>query len=357
MSKAGIQQLSPFGKRLDPPVQKRTATGEANPESPNSNAGHRAPELRVASVRPNENNSIPHVKLDSSQLKGPTEFMLDTGAEPNLIKVSKVKEGTAINAKDRLTLQGITEGRVETLGSTQDRISGKGVEFHVVPDSFPITTKGLLGTSFCSSGATISYTEQRIVWGDIIIPFSNNAVTIPARSVAYIPLRATGPPIAFLSQRQLVPDVTIANALVRCESGQIFTQCVNTESEPRVVTAPIIDLEEVELISSTPLPPPQVKVFDMTAADRIQKLNNTIPAEHLNKEEREHVADLINSNYDLFHFPGDALGKTNAVTHKIPTIDYIRVHTKQYRYPPIHREEINKQMKELLESDIVRPSK
>ena len=132
MSKAGIQQLSPFGKRLGPPVQERTATGGANPESPNSDAGQRAPELRVASLRPTENNSIPRVKLDSPQLKGPTEIMLDTGAEPNLIKISKLKEGTAINAKDRLTLQGITEGRVETLGSTQVRISGKAVEFHVV---------------------------------------------------------------------------------------------------------------------------------------------------------------------------------------------------------------------------------
>ena len=66
---------------------------------------------------------------------------------------------------------------------------------------------------------------------------------------------------------------------------------------------------------------------------------------------------MINSNYDLFHLPGDALGKTNAVTHKMPTIDDIPVHTKQYRYPPIHREEINKQTKEQLESDIVRPSK
>ena len=41
--------------------------------------------------------------------------MLDTGAEPNLIKVSMLKIGTLINAKDRLTLQGITEGRAETL--------------------------------------------------------------------------------------------------------------------------------------------------------------------------------------------------------------------------------------------------
>ena len=152
--------------------------------------------------------------------------MLDTGAEPNLIKVSMLKKETAINAKNLLTLQGITVGQVETLGSTQIKISGKTVEFHVVPDSFPIATKGLLKTSFCLSGATISYPEQHIVWDDIIIPFSNNAVTIPADSVAYIPLQATGPPIAFLGRRQLAPDVTISDALVRCKDGQIFyTMC------------------------------------------------------------------------------------------------------------------------------------
>ena len=69
------------------------------------------------------------------------------------------------------------------------------------------------------------------------------------------------------------------------------------------------------------------------------------------------MADLINSKYDLFHLSGDALGKTNVVTHNIPTIDDIPGHTKKYRYPPIHKEKIDRQMKELLESDIIRPSK
>lgn len=32
------------------------------------------------------------------------------------------------------------------------------------------------------------------------------------------------------------------------------------------------------------------------------------------------------------------------------------LHTKQYRYPPIHKEEIDKQMRELLANDIVVPS-
>ena len=156
-----------------------------------------ANELQVASLRLTENNSIPCVKLNSPQLKGLTEFTVDTGAEPNLIKVSMLKEGTVINAKDRSTLQGITERQVKTLGSTQMKISEKAMEFHVVPDSFPIATEGLLKTSFCLSD--YNFISGAAYCLDIIIPFSNNAVTIP---VAYIPLPATGLPIAFVGRQQ-----------------------------------------------------------------------------------------------------------------------------------------------------------
>ena len=146
MSKAGVQKLSPFGKRLDSPGTERNE--RSNPEGPSSDAGQRAPELGVASLRPTENNSIPRVKFNSPQLKGLTELMLDTGAEPNLIKVSTLSTGITINAKDCLILQDITEGRVETLGSNQIKISGKSVEIHVVPHSFLIATEGLLEHSF-----------------------------------------------------------------------------------------------------------------------------------------------------------------------------------------------------------------
>ena len=76
--------------------------------------------------------------------------MLDTGAEPNLKKVSTLRTGTTINAKYCLILQEITEGRVETLGSNQIKILGKSVEIHVVPPccSFLIATEGHLVTFF-----------------------------------------------------------------------------------------------------------------------------------------------------------------------------------------------------------------
>ena len=68
-----------------------------------------------------------------------------------------------------------------------------------------------------------------------------------------------------------------------------------------------------------------------TANNRVRELEDLIHTGHLNNEEREHVAELIKSNYDLFHLPGDPLGKSSAVTHKIQTTDNVPIHTKQYR--------------------------
>ena len=177
-----------FGKRIEPPAHERTATGGTNKTGPNDNTKRGNREHRIASLKSTIENPIPRVTLESPQLGRATEFMLDTGAQPNLIKESMLKPGIEINAKKRLTLQGITERRIETLGSTYISIAQKPVEFYIVPDSFPVTAEGLLGSSFCSSGVTISYPEQQIKWGNVIIPFINNNVSLPARSVSCISL-------------------------------------------------------------------------------------------------------------------------------------------------------------------------
>lgn len=54
--------------------------------------------------------------------------------------------------------------------------------------------------------------------------------------------------------------------------------------------------------------------------------------------------------------PGDKLSKTNAIQHKIPTTDDIPINIKQYRHPPHLRDEIQKQVEELLTNDIIEES-
>jgi len=73
----------------------------------------------------------------------------------------------------------------------------------------------------------------------------------------------------------------------------------------------------------------------------------------LNSEEKDSLISLIENHSDRFHLPFDNLEYTNAAQHFIPTINEVPIHTKQYRFPPIHKEEINKQVSELLNNDII----
>lgn len=77
---------------------------------------------------------------------------------------------------------------------------------------------------------------------------------------------------------------------------------------------------------------------------------------HLNEGEREHVRQIVEENHDRFFLSGDKLSYTNAAEHNITTIDDFPIHVKQYRYPPVHREEINRQIDDLLSNDIIRLS-
>lgn len=81
-----------------------------------------------------------------------------------------------------------------------------------------------------------------------------------------------------------------------------------------------------------------------------------IRADHLNKNEKLMLMKLINNNSDLFFREGQDLSFTNVVKHEIKTTDEIPIYTKTYRYPYIHKEEIQKQISDMLKQGIIRPS-
>jgi len=64
-------------------------------------------------------------------------FMIDTGAEPNLIKARNVHSDTQILREDKLHIMGVTDDFVESLGSIQVSLMGHPLRMDV-PDNFPI---------------------------------------------------------------------------------------------------------------------------------------------------------------------------------------------------------------------------
>lgn len=89
---------------------------------------------------------------------------------------------------------------------------------------------------------------------------------------------------------------------------------------------------------------------------RARAVSKLLRLEHLSSEEAQHVDRLIRNYSDIFHLPDDGLGFTNAVEHNIKTTTETPIHTKQYRFPPVHKGEIDSQVQQLLSNKIIKPS-
>lgn len=83
---------------------------------------------------------------------------------------------------------------------------------------------------------------------------------------------------------------------------------------------------------------------------------NLIRTDHLNFEEKIGVENLISKYSSLFHLEGEQLTFTNQVKHKIATTDENPIFTKSYRYPAVHKEEVQHQIRKMLDQNIIRPS-
>nr|CAH7755991.1 unnamed protein product [Callosobruchus chinensis] len=99
----------------------------------------------------------------------------------------------------------------------------------------------------------------------------------------------------------------------------------------------------------------------------IQNLNNLnfekfkfdvskVRTDHMNHEEELAITKLIKEYSDIFHIDGNYLTFTSKIKHHIRTSDEIPVYTKSYRYPEIYRKEVQKQIQQMLEQKIIRPS-
>lgn len=89
--------------------------------------------------------------------------------------------------------------------------------------------------------------------------------------------------------------------------------------------------------------------------DRFCNIKSLLRLDHLNHGEKTHVENLIWDNFDRFFLLRDKLRHTNVTHHTIPTTDNLPIYVKQYRYPPVHQEEIDRQLNDLLEN--IQPSK
>lgn len=125
------------------------------------------------------------------------EFMIDTGAAPNIIKKRNLHPETPIETNQILLFSGITKSNIKTLDYSNVQIMGYPVTLQIVEDNFPITQEGILGPDFLRDATKIDFVKRLISWQNTVIPFSRrDTVTIPSRSRITIPIRIENPTLA-----------------------------------------------------------------------------------------------------------------------------------------------------------------
>jgi hypothetical protein len=100
----------------------------------------------------------------------------------------------------------------------------------------------------------------------------------------------------------------------------------------------------------------QVKAVSASSLERVKLLKESLRTDHLNDEEKESLVRTCIEFNDIFHLEGDKLSCTKTVSHSIDTKDSKPIFTKSYRYPEVHKREVNEQISKMLEQGIVRSS-
>ena len=79
-----------------------------------------------------------------------------------------------------------------------------------------------------------------------------------------------------------------------------------------------------DLITQIPLTNDYQQSFNISNKNRENAIKELLRLEHLNKEEKQHVENLIERYADPFHIPGEPLGATTILQHNIPTTDIFK---------------------------------
>lgn len=180
-------------------------------------------------------------------------------------------------------------------------------------------------------------------------------ITIPPQSEKIIQLQTE----KTADKEVLIPNIHYGSGLItssgiaKIRNNKITCSIVNpTEREHTLNLSRTVDNK---ILQDFEIPPP----LDLNHIEGSRIHHNVIDlirTDHLNTEEKLALEKIISEYPDIFHMEDSPLSFTNQVKHKIITTHDTPIHTKTYRYPPIHREEVRSQIQKMLDQNIIRPS-
>jgi hypothetical protein len=306
-----------------------------------------------------ENYQTVELEIDKITCK----FIVDTGADVSCLSEEIIrKTNKEINFKNVIKIQGVTNNILFTIGSCNLSFFNGLLnhEFHILPSSYSQKFNGILGRDFFSKNKVIiTYEENLLKFPNIGLSlplkpdYKKTFYDIPKRTQKYITAQCNAIfKDGIVESRQLQDNLFLSNCVTNVQNGKCIVCVINISEddlripEPKVILEPLRDFEMLEKM--------EINLHD---ENRVEKLLNRLNFEHLNLEEKASIQNLCAKFSDVFHLEDDEFTCTNATNHKISIkADQIPLHTKPYRLPYFHREEIKVQTEKMLQDGVIRPS-
>lgn len=326
----------------------------------------------------NDIEESPVIKLDVLDLRdGYGKFLVDTGADVNLIKLSALNDHVHIKINNAASITGVTATRAYTLGTCELELMGKMTLFHVVKTNFPITVEGILGRPFLrQEKSNVSFYHNALVTNSrpispipFIDPESEKSrkelapeikpiprilrIKARTRQQVSIPLKTGELKEGYLPRIETPAGLFMGDSLVTNRNGSCQIYAINTLEKDITIEIPPQEIEPFE-IAINKQNFDSLNYPDIQA--RIRELSEKIDSSHMNPEERSYLNKWISSGYDCFKLSTDKLSCTNLVKHRIPTTDEIPVKVKQYRQPPELELLVEEHTDKMYDDDILQAS-
>lgn len=192
--------------------------------------------------------------------------------------------------------------------------------------------------------------------------FNSQKIEIPSNSSVIKRIRTILP-----NGDILIPDlsglndkVVIPASLLSVQDGHVKLEFINTSNYSQIFTINENFLNDFKLQFNED----NYECYNMEQIINTHNninntsldLDNDLRLNHLNPEERVALIKTIKQYKDIFHHNDNKLTFTHEIKHEIKTTDNIPVHTKSYRYPYIHKDEVKRQINKMLDDGIIRPS-
>lgn len=292
--------------------------------------------------------------------------MVDTEAKISVIKANSLPSTFKVNTDEKISIRGITDGRIYTLGTTKIDLKFNNIifehKFNVVDNTFDIPTDGIIGKDFLKlHGFCIDYNQMKLYTtvDNITIettikseiePFKT---LIPSNSEVFriFQINSNIFPCIILAQNlneNILIPTTIAHkreTWIRVANISDKTQKIDTNS---IKIEPIENYDIFSTKSKTE--------NDKFNKKRINELKNALIQnfpEHISNK----LLPLCLEFADVFHTSTDKATVNNFYNTTLNLKDDGTVYVKNYRLPHSQKSEINKQVNKLLEDDLIEYSK